>query len=615
MVIGTYVEHPLVDPPLRVFCHDPRLRPFAATDAFLAFLAEHVGPVQNRQAERRGAPARIPARRASPHVLACGITGGGKSTALIHLAQQQLERGHSLMVIDPVNRTVDQLLLELVARRFPAASVTIIDARRKEAVPGWNPFLSGLPLSQIASGFVSLVQRSSTTTGPRMWDLLHDACLVAGAHSEPSPYELLSMITNERYRSQLLRLPPPPSDDPVAVRQAWNHLRYEHGGLSPSERKQTETAAANKIRELIRSPFLRGLVSSRANTVSLQELWRQQHVLLIALNAADLGDDAIRIATGLLIGSLAQTASRMPGPVPVSCFIDELPVFQQFADIESILARARAQNLSMWLVCQHFSQLSDRLQDSIRTNAGTWLLFRQGPQDARPAAASLAIGTEPRVVRAVATVDREDRQTGLPQPLEWRHPLLGADGRPLRVRADVWQRLPPGSRVGHTGLRMLQVLARAGGISRVYVRSPRTGAPVEIREYVAGHVRGEFWISGPSLQLVCALPRPRFTRVDTWTEADAARAWERCLLELPTGHCVLRVPEGRTGVVRVDPLETPRIDPAQVDRFLQASARSNAQAEPEATMQWRQARVERIAAGGSFDGSAGEGVSDDASID
>jgi TraM recognition site of TraD and TraG len=191
----------------------------------------------------------------------------------------------------------------------------------------------------------------------------------------------------------------------------------------------------NKIRELLRSAFLRPLLCARRNTLCLSRLWHQPGVVLLRLDRSTLGEEGSRLLAGLITHLLFRTALRAAGPVPVVLAIDELPVLERFVGeaLTEMVTLARSQGIQCLVACQHLAQLSENLRGALLANAAVQAFLRLGYADAKLVAASLAVGAEPRVTRLVATIDRQDRKSGRTETAEQRHPIRDAYGRPLRL--------------------------------------------------------------------------------------------------------------------------------------------------------------------------------------
>jgi hypothetical protein len=602
--VGTYTTR-LAQPAPVVICEDPLLQRHLERPWFRAYLAHHLGfPVATPEPLTQQT-ATLSTALLARHGLAGGMTGSGKTRWELHIIKSLIADGHSVLAIDPKGELMDRLLAWAIASGLAPEQITLLDPRRPEAgVPGWNPALTGIPLSQAVRDFVDLLEQAHPTSwGPRLRDLLVNGLSLVWSHPNLSLYELSILLIDEAYREALLRQPVT-SAEPLAYDVAQTFFQYEFGRLSRSERAQAIGPVLNKIRELLRSPFLRPLLCSARNTLSLPGLWQQPGLVLVRLDRTVLGLEGARLLGGMLVHALYHTALRVTGPTPVALVIDELPLLEKLTGgvLTEILAVARSQNLRVMVAFQHFDQLSESLRAALLGNTAIQAYFHMGYPDARLVAASLAPGTEPAVSRVTATVDHLDRETGLPAMSEWHHQIKDPNGRPLRLAPGLWQRHPPSAWKGRDGVRHLQALAAASGVSRLYVQTPDAGEPVELSHYVTGLPDRDYWIAGPApLQLTVAFPRPRLTAVQRCGETEAARYWTRCLMELPVQHAVLRLAGSTPGVVRVVDVPAPQVDPARQERFVAAVMAANAQspAEIEATLRQRQAAVERLAIGHS----------------
>lgn len=598
--VGTIVGNPALDHGCRILTHSPALHRFLQHPSFLGHVTEWIGTSLACRHRERHRPARIPHSLLVRHMLVCGATGSGKSRFLLQLCRLLVERQFSLVLIDPKGETADHLLAWLVADGFHPEQVVVLDPRQEEGVPGLNPFLADVPTVQAVGDLVALVKAGSSTWGPRLEDVLTNACLIV-ACLRLSIDELVRFLTTPTYRAALLRRRLPPGA-PAWLVEAWSYFEHEFGCWSASEQASATSPVTNKLRALLRSPFLRALTCARENTLQLTDLWRQPGLVLVRLDRVALGEEASRWLAGLLTNLLLRTALRSRGPVPVVLALDELPVVEHFvgAAIQQIVTVARSQGLACLAACQHLSQLSDALQATLLNNTAVQAFFRVGPRDAHLVANALAVGTEARVTRVVADLASVDRVTGQPERTERAHRILDAYGRPLRLSGAAWQCLGREQQRGPAALAYLLQEARAIPPGRLYVQSPVTDEPVELRAYVAGLRPEDYYLAGPApLQLVVLFPKPRLSGIERASEAEASRTWTRCLLDLPVQHAVLRLAGEPAQVIRVADVPTPAVDRAQLKRFLAACRAVNGQsaAEIEAARHWRAAQIERLARG------------------
>jgi DNA-binding transcriptional ArsR family regulator len=216
------------------------------------------------------------------HALVGGATGSGKTRLSLRLIAEAVAGGCSAVVLDPKGETFDCLLPLLESAGVAPESVTLLDPRSPESgAPGWNPLLADVPLPLAVKDFAGLIERSASTTGPRMWDLLQNALLAVGSHGL-SLYEMARFLIRDDYREALLRTPP--TADPIPYREAALYFREEFAFWSRSERAAAVSPVLNKVRELLRNPSLRALVTSRRQTLRLGSLWERPGVVLVRLD-------------------------------------------------------------------------------------------------------------------------------------------------------------------------------------------------------------------------------------------------------------------------------------------------------------------------------------------
>jgi hypothetical protein len=593
--IGKHVRSVAENEGPRIVCDAAALKTHVNRPWFRAYVADRLGVPLGAPSQQEASAVTVSDADLARHTLACGVTGTGKSRLLLHLITAQLDRGASAVVIDPKGETVDRLIAHALARGVPPERVILLDPRAAAGIPGWNPLSAGVPLTQAVADFVTLLAQSTTSWGPRLQDLLTNALLLVGSHGL-SLYELARFLVGDDYRAGLLRQPAPGAE-PIVYGEVRRFFIEEFEAWSRSDRVQAVAPVLNKVRELLRSPFLRPLLCARRNTLDLARLWQQPQLVLVRLDRTALGEDGARLLAGLFCHALLQTALRVQGPVPVLLAIDELPMLERFVGraLGEIVAIARSQQLRLLVAWQHLAQVSDELRSALLANTAVQLFFQMGYTDAKLVAASLAAGSEPRVVRLTASVDREEGLTGLPELTYWRHPIRDPFGRRLQIPAAA--RRGAGSGSGRVPLSALPGLT--GGAGRLYVHAADTGAPVELSRYVAKLTATDFWIEGPRLTLVVAFPRPRLTGVERWSESDAVRDWAGRLQALPLQHAALRLAGHGTGVLRVVDVPTPAISPAASGAYISRAMGANGQSRPEieATLAEREAAVERLAHG------------------
>ena len=534
-----------------ILCEDAELKPHLNTPWFRDFVERQVGEPLLVSASLQQGEVEISDLEFARHALLCGATGSGKSRLMEHLVAEHIRQGCSVLLIDPKAELTEKILAHAVANNIPPENILVLDPESAESVPGWNPFLSRASLQKAVSDFVSMLEQSTTSWGPRLGDLLTNALFVIGTH-QLSLVEMVKLLQNDRYRTALLATPLHGSES-LAYRQARAYFKDEFDVWARSERTQAISPVLNKVRELLHSPFLCALLCAQKNTLHLERLWAEQRVVLVNLNRAVLGEESTRLLAGLLTNTLFRTAMRTTGTVPVVLALDELASMERFVGhaINDIVTVGRSRGLRGILACQHLEQLSPELRTTLLSNVAVKAFFRLGHADARIVASALAVNSGSHISRVkmkmeTATKNKPELTT------TWKSPILNAEGRELQVRKTQWLQSYGDKLSKPYGMLTLRRLASLCGSPRLYVK-PRSGSNhITLEKALEGakpeSMHFEF---GPPLQICVTFPRPNISGVDRQSEADVVRSWTKTIQELPVQHAVMWVSGMEAGVAKI----------------------------------------------------------------
>jgi hypothetical protein len=584
-----------------IIAEDPRLRAWTPVPAFRG----HVRAQCGEPLFAGGRPAAASSHVTLPdpvfarHIGVFGATFGGKSFFRLLVQIQCLKAGKSIVNSDLKLDDTDRLLAQAWQSGLPPSQALIVEPTDTEGIPGFNPFDADVPPAQAAGDFVSVLKAVyPDAILARSENLLISIGLIIAEH-RLSVFEFVRALTSEPYLRALIGLPVKP-DDPLAYAEAVDFVR-EFLTWSKTARIDATAAVLNKIREILRSRFLRALLCAKRSTVSLSRPFHEQVLIALRLDPAVLGDQAARLLGALFCTTLFRSALRFGTTASrqVMFAVDEVGFLERFAGpvLCDILSVARSMNLRLLLATQYVGQLSEPLRDALLANAGLLVSFRLGDYaDARTVATALAAGAPPRLLRVTASPARSSG--GLSSRAEVEHPILTAAGQPVQVPAALWQQLDARFLLGGDAVADVEGLARVGGLGPLYTRNPESGQAVRLSRYTAGLAPETYWVAGPApLRLVASVPRVHLTHAERRNEAEAIRSWTRILQELSTQHSVMRVTGQNRGVVRVADVPRQVLTPA-FEAYVAQSKQANGQTAGEiaAVMEERQAAVEQMAA-------------------
>ena len=469
------LQSPSASDRLHILCDDRELRPHRAAPWLRHWLSERLGLETQTQPKRSAGCFRVSEEALSRHALVCGATGSGKTRLCLHMVAEQLKAGASVVMLDPKAETLRHVLALAKDAGVPPSHVSLLWPRfPQRGVPGWNPLHigEGASAATVAQDFVSLLSQSTTSWGPRLQDILTNALIVIATHGL-SLIELARFLRDRDYRNALLKVTIR-GESTLAYREAHGFFTDEFARWGTQEQTTSVAPVLNKLREFLRNPFLRTLLCARHTTLPFSQLWQERRVLLVHLDRTALGDDGVRLLSGLLAWQVYRAALRheqtqRPGDMqanrPVVLALDEMGVSEQFLGtaVGEILAVARSQRLRLLLAFQHFGQLSDSLRTALLANAGLQVFFRLGNADARVVAASLpekgSTGGDTTTVEVSASsTNRKDPEARA--MAEVCHPVRDAYGNALRLTSAAWRALTQTPLLSHA------LLFREGDVPR-----------------------------------------------------------------------------------------------------------------------------------------------------
>ncbi|MFH1701209.1 MAG: type IV secretion system DNA-binding domain-containing protein [Candidatus Zixiibacteriota bacterium] len=312
------------------------------------------------------------------HVYVVGQTGMGKSTLLLNMLVQDIQRGKGVALIDPHGDLAEQLLDYVPQRRM--TDVIYINPADINYPVGINLFDGGETASShlIASQLVDIFKKIwSDSWGPRLEYILRNtilALLECGGHTLLS---IPRLLIDPEFRSMVLSR----VQDPV-VRTFWQ-MEYE---LYPKVfRTETISPIQNKVGQFLSVPVMRNILGQVQNKIDLRSAMDSRKILIVNLSKGRLGEDNTGLLGSLIVSKLFLTAMSRSDIAPTkrepfTVYIDE---FQSFAsdNFAHTLSEMRKFGLHLVLAHQYLAQLPLQLKSAVFGNVGTAISFRIGAED------------------------------------------------------------------------------------------------------------------------------------------------------------------------------------------------------------------------------------------
>ena len=319
------------------------------------------------------------------HLCVLGPTGSGKSTAMEHLILADIKAGRSVLVLDPKQDLISDVLARIPEER--TGDVVVIDPSSPCPV-GFNPlgFTSYRNKALIADAVLSVLREIwADSWGVRIQDILSASLLTLAEIDGASLLWLQPLLTDENFRRKIVR----DIKDKVGLMPFWN----EYESLSDLQRQQWIAPVLNKLRQFTLRPGLRNVLGQPHPKFSLMDLFTQRKIVLVSLNRGVVGGESARLLGSLIVGltwTLALSRANLPPERRhlVSVYIDELQDYLSLpTDLSDALAQARSLGVGMTLAHQYRDQLPLEIRAGIDSNARNKVCFGLNSKDAKDMAA------------------------------------------------------------------------------------------------------------------------------------------------------------------------------------------------------------------------------------
>jgi hypothetical protein len=322
------------------------------------------------------------------HTHIVGPTNSGKSTLLLNLIVADLKAGRGMCVIDPKADLVREVLERIPAHR--RNDVIILDPTQTTSVVGLNPLhVPGTSPELVADGILSTFRELFPSAfGPRVSDMAHASLLTLASTPGSALTWLPRLLTDARFRRSLL-------EANGLNRQEGLGDFWEVFDEMP-ERTQAQFVAPvlSRLRQFLLRPTLKRVLEQTEPRFTPDQIFTENKILLVPLNAGLLGKTASRLLGELLVSqlwqlSLARTAIPKAQRAPVSIFIDEVQEYLQLGgdDLNDALARSRSLGVAWHGAHQYRSQLSADMLHAFDSNARNKIVYAPDIKDAKYVAA------------------------------------------------------------------------------------------------------------------------------------------------------------------------------------------------------------------------------------
>lgn len=311
------------------------------------------------------------------HMHLIGSTGVGKSSLLLNLIAQDIEKGLGVTVLDPHGDLIDTIISHVPDERLK--DVVLVDPSDIDYPIGLNLLSTASEREKIvlSSDLVSMFRRFSTSWGDQMTSVLANAInAILESKEGGTLLDLRRFLIEASFRKKFLEN----IEDPSIV-YYWKH---EFQLL----RTNSIAPILTRLDTFLRPKTVRNMMASKTG-LDFADIINSGKILLVKLAQGLIGDDNSYILGTLFVAKLHQAAQARQNLPPEQrklhyFYIDE---FQNFItpSMSAILSGARKYGLGLILAHQDLDQLARKdpeLANSVLSNPYIRICFRTGDKDA-----------------------------------------------------------------------------------------------------------------------------------------------------------------------------------------------------------------------------------------
>jgi hypothetical protein len=344
-------------------------------------------------------------RRTGMYVI--GRTGSGKSSLLLQLAVQDMQKGFPFCMIDPHGDLIDGVINnappELIENKQIILFAPTMKEEFQDKYPGLNlfscldatdPLQVQHTVDQVEQIFTKLFGMSEET--PRLAQFIRNITLTAIANPGMGLCEVPELLLNEAYRKRL-------KGTDTSFWRAYDRLNTR-----PAEQINWAQSTLNRVDGLINNPMLRPIVGQSKTSINFRQIMDEKKILLVRLDrklqplSTLLGGIIISqfLLAALSRGDISEK-DRKKEQYHYGLYVDEYQTYST-PDMQSLLTETRKYAVASVVAHQFRKQLDEELRGGTM-QVGNLVVFRVIDEDAQELAGEFDL-KPPEAMRPAGTV-------------------------------------------------------------------------------------------------------------------------------------------------------------------------------------------------------------------
>lgn len=335
-----------------------------------------------------GGNVTLPGTLRTQHLAELGRTGTGKSSLFLHMIRQHILSGEGFAHLD-LHGDSTEYLLKLIAwyevqwRQDLSHRLIIIEPADPDFAVGLNAIQTergGGTFVQIAEFAQILKTRwKLESLGARTEELLRNSLHLL-ADNGFTLLELGPVLTNEEFRAQCLTR--------STNAEVTSYFETRYNTATPAMQATLRDPVLNKITVFIADPHFRHIVGQRQTTFSLVDAIDRGFWILLDVDKARLGEQAVVLGS-LFLAQFKNAFFARQRRETYTLYLDEVQnLVSGDAALETLLSESRKFGVSVCTANQFMEQYPPGMRAAILA-CGSHAFFRLSPNDADKIAGAL----------------------------------------------------------------------------------------------------------------------------------------------------------------------------------------------------------------------------------
>ncbi len=323
------------------------------------------------------------------HVYIIGATGTGKTTMILSMAKDDIQKGKGLCIIDPHGDLAESAL-------------SLIPNSRKDDLIYFNPddikYPIGLNLLElsdnkdedeilrekelITESVISLFRKIFSEVwsahAHRLEYILRNTIQTALCLKDPNIFTVYNLLTDTAFQKESMKQ--------IEDENLKNFWKNEFGKAGDYQKVKMIGPITSRIGRFLFSPTAKRIMEQTKSTINFDEILDSGKILICNLSKGKIGEDnsevlGIMLLTKIQLASLKRARKPQEDRKSFYLYVDE---FQNFATPSFIqmLSESRKYKVFLTMAEQSTSQQKDRnIVNVILANVGTVISFRSANPD------------------------------------------------------------------------------------------------------------------------------------------------------------------------------------------------------------------------------------------